>query len=58
VISPAHELEAAQRQAAQRGARLQILTDWLNAHAPDAAHRFFALYPEAEDWFDEDGTPK
>jgi len=55
------ELKARERQAAQRGARMQIMMEWMDGNMPkwkDTLWRdFLRNYPEANDWFDEDGVP-
>ena len=49
-----NEVLELRRCCAQGGARLQILKEWMRL--TDWMH-FTREYPEAEDWFDEDGVP-
>lgn len=49
------ELQYYKNQAAQRGARMQMLREWFRIYEWD---KFVRAHPEAKDWFDEDGVPK
>ena len=59
-----HNLELA-RLASQRGARMQIMREWLASQAfviprkdwMDYWDQFVAYCPEAAGWFDADGVP-
>ncbi|NCA72010.1 MAG: hypothetical protein EOM91_18415 [Sphingobacteriia bacterium] len=48
------ELDALRQMASQRGARLQILREWMRE--TDWLH-FCGDHPGADQWFDADGVP-
>jgi chromosome segregation ATPase len=50
------EIESLRWQLGQRGARMQKMLYWLCAWAQ--CSKLSDLYPETDDWFDEDGVPK
>ncbi len=55
-----------QRRATQRGARMQIMREWMQQYSYEKSnffdnscwHDFMKAHPEAADWFDEDGVPE
>ncbi len=49
------EIERLRQQVTQRGARMQIMREWMRA--TDWQH-FVDDHPRAADWFDEDGVPR
>lgn len=49
-----NEVLELRRCCAQRGARLEILKEWMSIRE---WAEFITENPEAEDWFDEDGVP-
>lgn len=58
------EINAANKLATQRGARMQIMREWMtktfSTHPPyDEISKYFYLdHPEARGWFDENGVPR
>ena len=60
------EIEALRKKAGQRGARMQLMREWMNGHgglrvgggAWKGWDSFVFHRPEAADWFDEDGVPR
>jgi predicted RNase H-like nuclease (RuvC/YqgF family) len=56
------EIESLRKKAGQRGARMQIMQEWIE-QAPSPTDlslwgHFLDDHPEAADWFDDDGVPK
>jgi hypothetical protein len=55
-LAQAAEIERLRQQVTQRGARMQVMreawrqTDWMQWISYD--------YPEAREWFDDDGVPR
>lgn len=50
------------RQSVQRGARMQIMRDYMKHSYDDGAfdsvwNQLLEAYPEAKHWFDKDGVP-
>jgi predicted nuclease with TOPRIM domain len=53
------EIEQLRKKATQRGARMQIMREWMATRAGMRVWASFCLeHPEAADWFDADGVPK
>jgi len=50
------EIEHLRQQVTQRGARMQIMWDWMAETF--RLDEFYRDNPEAADWFDADGVPK
>lgn len=65
IITALEQHESLSKQASQRGARLQIMRDWMKKHSvimnefgdEQSAWSAFADYHDADSWFDEDGVP-
>ena len=54
------EINAANKLATQRGARMQMMREWMRGSQWDGDnpwHEFQRDYPDAADWFDADGVP-
>ena len=61
------EIERLRQQVAQRGARMQVMREWMTQAeredwsmiiSTDRLYEWFLYaYPEAADWFDADGVP-
>jgi predicted RNase H-like nuclease (RuvC/YqgF family) len=53
------EIEQLRKKAGQRGARMQIMREWIAMRAGIRVWASFCLeHPEAANWFDADGVPK
>ena len=57
------KLAEANKKGTQRGARLQIMREWMELYRCDADYltiwdRLIGERPEAKDWFDDDGVPR
>lgn len=56
------EMDDLRKKATQRGARMQLMRDWLASPENGAGSAewdwFCERYPNALDWFDEDGVPR
>ena len=50
------EIEHLRQQVTQRGARMQVMWDWMAETF--RLDEFYKDNPEATDWFDADGVPK
>lgn len=54
-----HEVNALRNQLAQRGAKMQIMYEWINRHPQwepwTAWNAFVNEYPDAKNWFDANG---
>lgn len=48
------ENERLRKCCSQRGARLQVLREWMRE---DSWKAFCFFHPEAREWFDDDGVP-
>ena len=54
------------KRATQRGARMQIMRRWMKQYTFNAGgfvdhwcwNDFLKEYPDADDWFDDNGVPK
>lgn len=60
-----NELTQIFQKATQRGARMQIMRRWMREYPYGNGFgnyrcwdHFLKTYPEAVNWFDEDGVPK
>jgi hypothetical protein len=55
------EIEQLRQQVTQRGARMQVMWEYLTQYSSGSAalwRDFLRTKPQAADWFDADGVPK
>jgi hypothetical protein len=55
------EIDRLRQQVTQRGARMQIMREYLTQYSGGSAtlwRDFCRTRPQADDWFDADGVPK
>ena len=52
------EIERLRQQVTQRGARMQLMLEWLQRDPAGLWYAFCRDIPDATLWFDADGVPK
>ena len=52
------EIERLRQQVTQRGARMQLMREYLTQYSGGLWRDFCRMKPEAESWFDTDRVPK